>query len=827
MKEELILPIFHFPKLWFKDTPAWWLRFIKRMIIYLDNQLAVSLMAHFWLVPVWQDTTIIGRVLSLLFRTSRLLLGSIIILLILLMMVAGLLLWLLLPVLIFIELPVGLVIFPLLWFLDFIVEVNISQRDPAKDLINQAQGDINKLYEDIIVYPETKTILFLLEKDSLPAKPIKEDLNELLKLASLEQKKARDLKLKVEHLVLAFLSIYKFHHKQAQQAYLWLKKMKLWKRFPWIWEDDYPIRPIGGINRAWTGMTTPELNKVSDDLTQLAAKGKIPELVGREKIIDEVVRILGREGRENVIIIGEPGSGKTALVQGLANEIIRGTKYKSLQFKRLIALDVAAMTARSPARSKERLVTIVDEILSSGNVILFVDEIHNLISTQEGQLSAAFSALEPHLDAGDFQFVATTTPAGYKRFIEPSEAFARTFRKVNLPEASAAEALDILQWRAFELERDEEIKITFSALVNAIELSRRYIHDRVLPDSAIDLLEEAANKAKATNNLISTTMLEELVTEKTKIPVRTAESQKEKEVLLNLEKQMHKRLVGQNEAITEVADALRRARAGMTEEGRLLAGFLFAGATGVGKTETAKTLAHVYFGSESSMVRLDMSEYQTPESINKLIGPPPGQPEHEAGGQLTEAVRRKPFTVILLDEIEKASPNILDVFLQVLDDARLTDGAGRTVDFSNTIVIATSNIGTSALIEGTQQGVIFSKLKNQVFLELRKKFRPEFLNRFSGIVVYKPLTHEEVKQIAAIMLAKFMKKMAKKEIKFKIKAELLDKLAEEGYSPVWGARELRRVIRDQVEEKIAKLILQGKIKKGESYTITPQMLAQV
>ncbi len=826
MSPQLLLEISHFPYLWYIKTPIWWFRFFKRLLIFLDNELAVGLMARFWLVPVWQDTTIIGRSLSLIFRTTRVFLGAIIILAVFLAMLFWLIVWLALPLFLLLKAPYAVPIFAGVWLIDAVAEILVRQRDPTRLILEKAAGSPSRLRELLLSDPKSTTILELIEKDTreLPPNPPQLSLDEIIQNAKSFIKK--DQKLKVEHLFLSLLSSLNYHQDQAQRAQSWLDKKQAWAHHPWIWEDDYPLRPIGGVNRGWTGITTPLLDRVSTDLTQMAARGKLPELIGRQDKIAEIVRILGREGKENVILVGEPGSGKTTLVEGLAYEIIRGTEYEGLRFKRLIALDIAAATSGSLAKVKERLVAIIEEIRAAGNVILFVDEIHNLVAAQEGETAAVFAALEPHLDAGEFQFVATTTPQNDKRYIEGSEAFARTFRRIDLPEATPEEAGQILEWKAFELERDHKVSLSYVAIEEAVELSRRYIHDRVLPDSAIDLLQESVDKAKVGKGKVTSKEVEEMVTEKTKIPVRAAESQKEKTLLLNLEKSLHGRVVGQDEAVMGLADSLRRARVGLAEEGRLLASFLFAGPTGVGKTETAKALAQVYFGSEKAMTRLDLSEFQTEDSLNRLIGPPPGMPGFKEGGQLTEAVRRRPFTVILLDEIEKANPKILDVFLQLLDDARLTDGTGRTVDFSNTILIATSNVGTKTLVADVKKGKPFSQLRLEVLDNLRRHFRPEFLNRFTGIVVYQPLTREQVKEIANLLLNRLKKTLAAKEIKLNFSDELVEELALKGYSPIWGARELRRIISDLVEEKLARMILEGKIKPGQTYTITSEMISQ-
>jgi len=824
MPLQLLIDLSHFPRFWYIQAPLWWLRFFKRLLVFLNNELAVTLMARLWLVPVWQDTTIIGRSLSLIFRTTRVVVGSIVLILVMVAMVFWLVVWLAIPVFLLVFVPFSIPIFIGVWAVDAAAEILVRQRDPVRLLLSTANGDPQRFRELLIQDKNSSKLLQLIEKDAQELPPNPQDLSLDKILQNAQALVGKDRKLKVEHLFVSFLSLLNYHKDEALKANDWLEKKRSWSHLPWIWEDEYPIRPIGGVNRGWTGILTPQLDRVSTDLTALAAHGKLPELIGHQDKITEIVRILGREGKENVLIVGEPGSGKTTLVEGLSYEIVRGTEYQGLRFKRLIALDIAAATSGSLAKVKQRLVSIIEEIRIAGNIILFVDEIHNLVAAQEGETAAVFAALEPHLDAGELQFVATTTPTNYKRYIEGSEAFARTFRRIDLPEATPEEATKILEWKAFELERDHQVPVSYAAIEEAVELSRRYIHDRVLPDSAIDLLEETVDKAKEGKRNVTTKEVEEMVTDKTKIPVRAAETQKEKTLLLNLEKSLHKRVVGQDEAIKGLADSLRRARVGLAEEGRLLASFLFAGATGVGKTETAKALAEVYFGSENAMVRLDLSEFQTADSLNRLIGPPPGMPGYAEGGQLTEAVRRRPFTVILLDEIEKANSKILDVFLQLLDDARLTDGSGRTIDFANTILIATTNVGTKTLVEDVQQGKPFAQLREQVLNNLRGHFRPEFLNRFTGIIVYRPLSQEQVKEIALLLLERVKQTMAAKEININFSKELVGELAAKGYSPIWGARELRRIIQDLVEEKLARMILEGKIKSGQSYTLTPELL---
>ena len=783
-------------------------------------------MFRLWLTPVWQDRTIVGRLMSIIFRTFRVIVGGVLLIVSISAMLLLLTMWFVMPfVLLTVKPLIVLLIILGLWLFDWVVQTGAMVSGKTEALKRSLRRNFKEFRQELFKLTDVKTLLWVMEKEDITQGTGRSSAEELVHLADTERQKTQDKSLRVEHFLLAYLSLVKFHYTEAVKAYNWLKAKRAWVHRPWLWEDDYPIRPIGGINRGWTGITTPLLNKLSIDLTQMAAHGTFSDIVGHQKEIEEIVRILGRKGRENVLIVGEAGSGKTALVQGLANQIIEGTQYSGLRFKRLVELDIAALTSGSAQDIRARLKTIVDELRSSGNVILCIDEIHNLVSakTEEGQ-AIVFATLEPHLDAGEFQFIATTTPENYKRYIEPQSAFTRTFRVITLPTAYPLEAEAVLERKAFEFEEKHHVAITYPAIETAVELARRYIHDRVLPDSAIDLLEESVNKAAQGDKTVTAKDVENMATEKTRVPVRMADSPAERNILLNLEKLLHERVIGQEAAIDSLGAAMRRARTGMTEEGRLLASFLFAGATGVGKTETAKALATVYFGSEKSMIRLDMSEYQTPESINRLLGPPPGQPGFELGGQLTEAMRRHPFTLILLDEIEKADPHVLNVFLQLLDDARLTDSAGRVIDFANTIVIATTNVGTQALIKEEKAGKKWEEISRDVLSEIHEKFRPEFLNRFTDIVVFHPLSPSEVLAITQLLLNTVKKKLAEKELQVEFSDELVKLLAQKGFDQQWGAREIRRVIFHEVEEKIAKKILEGAIQPGKTVTLSKELM---
>lgn len=819
---------FHFPIFWYIRVPAWWLRFTKRLLNDLDNRFAVRLMARQWLTPVWQDRTFMGRILSFIFRSFFIFWGSLFMLLAFIAMIFWIMVWLVLPFILILDYPLFLIIFAAIWLSDFLIYTGRRFSDKTSGILSESQNQPEKLRELLLKNTDVKKILEYIEEINYPKIQNNFEFGSIVARAKQIQKEFSETELSATDLFIALSDNLKFHSHELRRAYGWIRQRQDYARIKWLWQDDYPVRPIGGVNRDYVGIVTPTLNKYATDLTKLAANGRIAETVGREKEIEQLVRVLGPGGRENVLLIGPPGCGKTAVVEGLANDIVQGTKHAGLRFRRLLALDIAALIAGKPEDVKERVVTIVNELKTAKNVILFVDEIHNLVEIGEDNAkSQVFAAFEPHLDAREFQFIGATSPVNYKKYIEPNEAFARTFIPVFMDPSDIEEGLKIVELRTLDLERKNKIRMTFKAIWSAVTLADRYIKDRCLPDSALDLIEDTINRSKNTGkNVISSSDVEEAVTEKTKIPVGTVKNANEKYLLLHLEEVLHQRIIGQDEAITNIADSLRRVRVGMAESGKLMASFLFAGATGVGKTETAKTLAANYFGSEEAMVRLDMSEYQTPDSINRLLGPPPGQPAYELGGQLTESVRHKPFTVILLDEIEKANPKILDVFLQLIDDARLTDGMGRTVDFSNTILIATSNVGTKILLDGVDQGKPFGELKTAVLQELRNNFRPEFLNRFTNTVIYQPLNQEQIVKIAYLMLTKIKDNLLKQDILVDFDPQLVQELARQGYNPLWGARELRRIIREEVEDKIAKKILENQIVPQGKYLVTREFLYQ-
>jgi ATP-dependent Clp protease ATP-binding subunit ClpC len=636
---------------------------------------------------------------------------------------------------------------------------------------------------------------------------------------------------------------------------------------------------------------TPTLDEFGSNLTQMATDNKLDPVVGRAKEIERVIQILGRRTKNNPVLIGEPGVGKTAIAEGLATRIANKDVPDILEDKRVVTLDIGLLVAGTKYRGEfeERLKKIMDEIRSAGNVILVIDEVHTLIGAgaAEGAIDAA-NILKPALARGELQCIGATTLDEYRKHIERDAALERRFQPVMVGEPSVDETIEILHGLRERYEQHHKLKISDEALVAAAKLSDRYISDRYLPDKAIDLIDEAGSRVRLINSQLppaakeldkelrqilkekddavrsqdfdragelrdremeikaeiraiaqsktngaSGDGVEPVVTEEdiahivaswTGVPVnKLTESESEK--LLHMEDTLHQRLIGQEDAVKAVSRAIRRARVGLKNPNRPIASFVFSGPTGVGKTELAKSLASYFFGSEEAMIRLDMSEYMERHTVSKLIGSPPGYVGYNEGGQLTEAVRRRPYTVVLFDEIEKAHPDVFNMLLQILEDGRLTDAKGRTVDFKNTLLILTSNIG-SKVIEKGGGGIGFefaddasesqyNRIRSLVNEELKQYFRPEFLNRLDEIIVFRQLSKAEVTQIAEIMLKEVFGRLTEKGITLEVSDRFKDRLIQEGYSPSYGARPLRRAIMRLLEDSLAEEILSGRIKDGD------------
>jgi len=589
--------------------------------------------------------------------------------------------------------------------------------------------------------------------------------------------------------------------------------------------EDQKNAPQGGI-----------LAQYGRNLSQEVKNGKIDPVIGREPEIERVVQILGRRTKSNPILLGEPGVGKTAIAEGLAQRIHNGDIPELLRDKQVIALDMGSLLAGTRFRGdfEERLKGVVEEVRKSGSIILFIDEIHTLVGA--GSMGGAMDAsnlLKPALARGELQCLGATTLDEYKQHIERDAALERRFQPVMVGEPTKEQAIEILQGLKATYEDFHQVKYDQKAIEAAVNLSSRYINDRFLPDKAIDLLDEAGSRTHLRYSLQSKSPAEvseesPLINPESLIPVVDAEeiaqivaawtgipvtqlTETESESLLNLECQLHERIIGQQEAVNAVSRAIRRARVNLKNPNRPIASFIFAGPTGVGKTELTKALAKLLFGSESSMIRLDMSEFMESHTVSKLIGAPPGYIGYNEGGQLTEAVRRQPYRVVLFDEIEKAHPDVFNLLLQLLEDGHLTDSQGRRVDFKNTLIIMTSNIGSKVIEKGGNSLGFeiaddfaqsrYQQISNRVTDELKQYFRPEFLNRLDEIIVFRQLTREEVTQIADILIADLAKQLTEKGISVEVTAAFKDLVINEGYDPSYGARPLRRALTRRLEDK--------------------------
>ncbi len=593
------------------------------------------------------------------------------------------------------------------------------------------------------------------------------------------------------------------------------------------WQRRAGHKPKGPVNRAYTSLATPLLDRFSHDLTHLAVTGSLPLSVGREKELDEIFRII-EGGKGNPLLVGNPGVGKESILENIASLMASEEVPEILQDKRLISLSVASLVGSSGRQGEleGRLIQLVNEIVRAGNIVLVVDNLQNMVgvSTEGAQNLDIADIFAQALEKQLLIALGTTTPQDYRRYIETSGSLMRVFQRVAVEEPDENETIKILESKVGFVEYKNGVMFSYKALEQIVRLAGRYLHDRFQPEKSIAIMEEVGvhvRKRKGKNALVTADDVAEVVSSRTNVPV-TRVTEKESEKLLHLEQRIHQRVIGQDEAVIAVSTALRRARAELRDIKRPIANLLFLGPTGVGKTELAKTVADVYFGSENTMIRLDMSEYQEQSSINRLIGAPPGYRGETEGGFLTESIRANPFSLLLLDELEKAHPDILNVFLQVMDDGRLTDATGRTVDFTNTIIIATSNAGSVRIQEGIKSGLTIEQIKvSLVNEELNQYFRPEFLNRFDSVIVFRPLTFDEIVKIVSLMLAQVAVRLSAKGIALQASPEAIQELARVGFDPVFGARPLRRAIQERVDNALASYLLQGKLGRRDVAVLEP------
>lgn len=584
----------------------------------------------------------------------------------------------------------------------------------------------------------------------------------------------------------------------------------------YIWQDEYQLPPSGGLDKDWAVGYTGVLNRSGTDLTKLALKGMMPRLVGRSDVKNNVISALTKNSRNNVLIVGEPGCGKTTFVKALSREIALGTSIPRLKYKRIFSLDIGSLTSGTQGEINNRLVKIIKELESSRNVIVFIDEIHSISSNSSEDPNAVpiFSVLEPYLSDGRFQFIGTTSKKNYNKYIAANGSFAKAFEIVEMRSANEMETYEIMVDSMKSTESKASIRISYLAYLNSYNFAGRYIATRTYPDSAIELLNRAISVLSKNNSVITGEDIANVVSSLFKVPVN-AINDDESAKLLNIESVLHERVIGQNAAITAISNALKRARVRIRDQQKPVASFLFAGPTGVGKTETAKALAELYFGSNDYMVRIDMSEFNDPLSVNRLIG------DSRNPGQLSTPIKDRPYSLILLDEIEKSANEVQNLFLQILDDGRLTDGDGNLVNFTNTIIIATTNSATKEITASLAANPDQTDLSVMTLDVLKKYFPMEFLNRFNNIIPFTPLSRDEIKQIVRIKLNKLAERLSSEyKIKVTFAATAIDQIANEGYSVEWGARPVNRVIEDKVETNIAQKIIQKELQPGDTYEFT-------
>lgn len=861
---------------WYFEGLLFFIRVFKNTLLFLEEDMAVGLMLKLLFVPLFHDSSIVGRLLSLVFRLTRVVFGLISFAVVGLFIIALAFFWFSLPLLVVfsffnIIFPVE-VVWALLGCLLFGLTVYINQliNNPPKPLwkaknssqiwtatkSKKTQISFEKLLKD----PEVLGFIKSLEKVvvDFPVPQFNLDAEFESKVFELAKKSSARFITPAYFFVAEILTAANYSDQLMKMdlktddltdalEFLEFKRNR-WRKI-YIWEEDFAVHHLKGINRGWLGVPTPALDSVTLDLTRKAAREGYPDFLGRGAVIGQVVNILSQDRDRNVLLVGETGSGKLALVRHLAKLINRGDAPEALSTKRIVAMDVSRLLSgiNSEGEAAERIKEVFGEVEFAHDIIIFMGEIHDLAV---GEASSRFNLqalLAPYLESSNCQFIASTDPKALSEIIEKNANFSRLFHKVELPPASIGETVQIIEDRVIEVLRHKKIYVSFLGIKALVDLSSRLIHDRVLPDSAINALEEAVAKATNSKSSIDSSLVKELFEQNLHIPLVELKEENKQE-LLNLEAEINKQVIDQIPAAKVVSDTLKRSATSLRDEKRPIGSFLFVGPTGVGKTELAKTVSEVFFKSGNrgpagsispgpsssstagvpvdpsspsplaSFLRFDMSEYQTEESVNRLIGGLGFE------GQLTEAVEHNPYSLILLDEFEKANPKILTLFLQVLEDGRLTDASGKTMDFTNSIIIATSNAASLTVLKCLQQNMDYHQMESVVREELLHIFKPELVNRFDAVVIFKPLSQNALEQVVKLKLSALQERLKDKGYIIDFSPELVSELSKKGYDPLLGARPLRRLIQDTLEAKLSQMILEDKLAKGERIILGPDLL---
>lgn len=821
-------------KFWYPQALQFFLLTWRNLISLLEEDLAVGLMVRLLFVPLFHDSTIVGKVLSFSFRAVRILLGLLAFALVTVILSFMAVLWFVAPI----ALPAALFFSQVLVVLFSTVLVlgaglfidGLRLNLPKKVWHIKDLGDIfhaTRLKKANLNLPfllQTPEVMdFLQNLEVSPDKFARLEMklsDQVLQRAWELAKSTQAAEITPAYFFVAFLFAaagiealllaLNLTPDDVSQAlgYFELRR-KLWRRYM-IWDEEFAIRHLKGVNRGWLGSPTPLLDAVSEDLTKQAAKFKFADFTGRQAVVTQVVSILSQAQDRNVLLVGPPGSGRSTLVNYLAKIIVSGDAPEALATKRIVALDLTKLMSlmASEGDLAQRVKEIFQEAAYAENVILYIDEIHNLGLGQAGTEFNLYSLMQPFLESSKLQFIGSTDPASYTKVLERNGSFARIFHKVDVPLASAEETRLVLYKRCIDLARYQKIHVSYLAIKEMVELAVRLIHDRVLPDSALSILVECQPAAR--NSWITSQTVKEVVGRLSHVPVLEVDPG-QRQTLLKLEDIIHRRLIDQEEAVRAVANTLRRAATALREQSRPIGSFLFVGPTGVGKTELAKTLAAVYFKSEAAFLQFDMSEYQTEAAVDRLIG------TADSPGELTELIKRKPYCLLLLDEFEKANPKILTLFLQVFEEGRLTDFSGNHVDFSNTIIIATSNAASLTIAEGLGKGLTVQQILPQVRSDLLRTYRPELLNRFDEVVVFKPLSKANLQKIVQIKLAGLQKQLKEQGYLVEFTPQVVIEIVRRGFDPVLGARPMRRLIQDTLEADLSRMILENKLSKGQKF----------